>query len=171
MSLHCTLCRAILVEGQNWAPNKIKRNRKQCSQCLSKYGRTPARQAYQAAYRANRRDAAKEAAKKWQAKNPERCLWQRAKIRATDKGIPFDIHWSDIVIPTHCPALGIKLQTGTRGGCDSSPSLDRIRPEEGYVKNNIVVISNKANKIKSSANAEEVYKVAEWLKKLHAGVD
>ena len=45
----------------------------------------------------------------------------------------------DIVIPSHCPVLGIPLfQTlGKKGGGDHSPSLDKVRPELGYVPGNV----------------------------------
>lgn len=52
-----------------------------------------------------------------------------------------------------------------RGGGPSSPSLDRLRPELGYVRGNICVISNLANRIKSNAtSAEELEHVAAWMR-------
>lgn len=45
-----------------------------------------------------------------------------------------------------------------------SPTLDRIVPEKGYVLGNIAVISHKANAIKQNATAEEILRVAIWLK-------
>jgi hypothetical protein len=55
--------------------------------------------------------------------------------------------------------LGIPLVMGDKYAHDNSPSLDRIIPELGYVKGNIMVISHKANTIKSNANIEELEKV------------
>ncbi len=48
----------------------------------------------------------------------------------------------------------------------SSPSLDRIIPEKGYVKGNVIVVSNKANVIKNNATPEEIIAVGEFYKKL-----
>ena len=45
-----------------------------------------------------------------------------------------------------------------------SPSLDRVVPSKGYVRGNVAWMSVKANMIKSNANAEELYLVADWLK-------
>ena len=92
-------------------------------------------------------------------------LVKRAEKRAKEKGIPFGICVEDIQIPTHCPVLGIKLEAGTgKGPSDSSPSLDRISPELGYVKDNVRIISMKANRIKSDASAEEIEKVLNYLR-------
>jgi len=43
------------------------------------------------------------------------------------------------------------------------PSLDRIIPELGYIKGNVVFISNWANIIKQDASEKELYAVADWL--------
>src|SRR5260370_41742151 len=68
-----------------------------------------------------------------------------ARHRAKVGGIPFNITREDITIPEFCPVLGIKLESGTRQEHESSPSLDRVRPELGYIKGNVMVISHKAN--------------------------
>ena len=46
------------------------------------------------------------------------------------------------------------------------PSLDRIIPELGYVKGNVVFISMRANSIKQDATEQELYLVADWLYKI-----
>ena len=47
-----------------------------------------------------------------------------------------------------------------------SPSFDRIYPKKGYVKGNIVIVSNKANRIKTDATVDEIRKVADFYEKL-----
>lgn len=89
-----------------------------------------------------------------------------AKARATDAEIPFDLTIDDIVIPLYCPALGIKLFIGERGSRENSPSLDRIDPKLGYVKGNVIVISWRANRIKSNASYDEILKIGSWLEKM-----
>jgi hypothetical protein len=69
------------------------------------------------------------------------------------------------VIPTHCPALGIALEVQAVAPGWSSPSLDRLRPSEGYVPGNIVVLSTLANQIKSEATSGQIRLVAEWLER------
>lgn len=88
-----------------------------------------------------------------------------AKRRAKKAGVPFAITVDDIgEIPTHCPVLGIKLQTNTKAVADASPSLDRIEPALGYVKGNVAVMSKRANTIKSNGTAEEHEKIAAWMR-------
>lgn len=95
------------------------------------------------------------------SKRPEYKLWLRAKQRAKERGIFFDLKLEDIVIPKYCPILGIELKkTNNR---DTSPSLDRYIPELGYVPGNIAVISNRANQIKSNANLQELKRLVSWL--------
>jgi len=95
---------------------------------------------------------------------------QLTRSRATANGIPFSISEADFAeLPTHCPALGIELQyDGNRGkgAFDDSPSLDRIVPSLGYVPGNVVIISQRANRIKNDATVEELVKIAEFFSKL-----
>lgn len=80
-------------------------------------------------------------------------------------GLPFNLEASDLVVPDMCPVLGMPLQINTSPGPKlNSPSVDRIRPELGYVKGNVAVISMKANQIKNNATLEELEKVTEWLR-------
>jgi len=95
--------------------------------------------------------------------SPVRKLRQAAARRARDCGIPFSLQSGDITIPTHCPVLGIELRPGPNGGHANSPSLDRIRPELGYVSGNVAVISMRANRIKNDATPAELRRVADWL--------
>lgn len=104
-------------------------------------------------------------ASKWMKDNPEKAMHVRSKNRAKTLGLPFNIEYSDIVIPEYCPVLGIKIERGIgrSNHSDNSPSLDRIIPSLGYVKGNVIVISNRANKIKHNATPEEILKVAEFF--------
>ena len=96
---------------------------------------------------------------------PEWKMHQRAKQRCIDSGMKFDISVDDIVIPDICPILGIALNmnSGRSGAYKNSPSLDRIDNDKGYTKDNIWVISQKANAMKGSATKEELIKFAEWV--------
>jgi hypothetical protein len=77
--------------------------------------------------------------------------------------LPFNLSFRDIVIPELCPILGIALQRGLEGGLDNSPSLDRIVPRKGYVKGNVRVISNRANRIKSDSTPEELARILTYV--------
>lgn len=103
-------------------------------------------------------------------KHPERYLWRRAKSRAARDGLDFSITPEDIVIPTHCPVLGLELKInsaprgqGRAGGCSNSMSLDRMDSTRGYVKGNLMVMSQLANAMKNSATPEELLRFAEWI--------
>lgn len=79
-----------------------------------------------------------------------------AESRARRNDLPFDLDPEDIIIPAVCPYLGMALVRNTGGAKDNSPSLDKIRPELGYIKGNVQVISSKANRCKSDLSPEEL---------------
>ena len=95
-------------------------------------------------------------------------MHRRAKVRAKNKSIEFSIEPSDITIPDVCPILGIELfcTSGRSGAFRNSPSLDKIDPNRGYTKDNIWVISQMANTMKSNASIEDLKKFAEWISTL-----
>ena len=116
-------------------------------------------------YRSNpKQNLAKQ--KEWKINNLEKYLVQGAKQRAKKYGLPFDITYKDIVIPECCPYLGIKLVPFSEW---SSPSLDKIIPELGYVKGNIQVISTKANTMKNNATQAELVRFAEAILSMDTG--
>ena len=90
-------------------------------------------------------------------------ILDRSRSRAKKKGVPFDLTLEDIAIPTHCPALGIELNRASEKMTDASPSIDRIIPEFGYVPGNIMIISNRANRIKADATAAELRAIAKYI--------
>lgn len=101
----------------------------------------------------------KENADYWYRKN----LLYRAKERAKNCGVPFDLEHGDIVVPGFCPYLGIPIRRAKTRPDDFSPSIDRIVPELGYVRGNIEVISNRANVIKNCGTAAEHRLIADRL--------
>ncbi len=89
-----------------------------------------------------------------------------AKARATKAGVPFNITTADISIPHECPVLGIPLIVGQPQATDNSPSLDRVMPLLGYVPGNIIVISNRANRLKNNGTVAELRMVADFYERL-----
>lgn len=79
-----------------------------------------------------------------------------AKARAKKYNLEFDLTVDDLTIPEFCPLLEIKLEIGKKGDYENSPSLDRINPKKGYTKDNVWIISKKANSMKNSATIEEL---------------
>ena len=103
--------------------------------------------------------------RKWREENPERRFFANKKNTcARDGKHEWGIEFSDLVWPTHCPALGIELNyvEGGKGGRshDNSPSLDRLNSSRGYVKGNVLVVSCLANRIKNSSTPEQLARVA-----------
>lgn len=106
-------------------------------------------------------------AREWRRKNPSQKLIQGAKERAEKHNLPFNISAEDVPIPSICPVLGIPLtpNIGGRIASDNSPSIDRIIPEKGYVKGNVLVISYRANTIKNAGTIEEHLKIIEYMRR------
>lgn len=88
--------------------------------------------------------------------DPRFVLFNNAKSRAKQNNLTFDIKIDDIVVPEYCPVYGMKLKVGKGKAHDASPSLDRKNPLIGYTKENIWVISHKANRIKNNASISDL---------------
>lgn len=108
----------------------------------------------------------RKTSRRWFDRSPERCILYSARGRAKREKLPFNLELSDIVIPEFCPVLGIKLEKGDGCVCDTSPSIDQIVPNAGYVRGNIQIISHRANTIKSNASLEELKKLVAYLENL-----
>lgn len=94
-------------------------------------------------------------------------LIKSARTRAKSKGIPFNIEVQDLVLPAFCPVLGIPLKVGAGTVSDNSPTIDRMDPARGYIRNNVAVISMRANRIKSNATLKELKQVYDWYSARH----
>ncbi len=77
-------------------------------------------------------------------------LFHSAKKRAKEYGWEFNIMPDDIVIPSICPVFKVEMIGRF------SPSLDRKDSTKGYTRDNIQVISKRANFLKCNATIEEV---------------
>ena len=102
-------------------------------------------------------------ADKYRRSHKTKTMYQGAKERAKRRGLEFTIQLSDIVIGEKCPLLGIPMVYGTR----TSPSLDRIDNTKGYVPGNVMVISKKANTMKSDATFSDLFALAENIHKVY----
>lgn len=99
----------------------------------------------------------------WRKKNIAKAMFIRARSRAKNKNLDFNITIEDIQIPEFCPILGIKLEPANGLASDNSPSLDRIDSNLGYIKENIIVCSYRANRIKNDSSFEEIEKLYSWI--------
>jgi hypothetical protein len=101
--------------------------------------------------------------------HPQYVLIRAAQNRARKHDVPCTIGPEDLVVPSHCPILGIPLTFGRGKLCDGSPTVDRIIPKHGYVPGNVAVISWRANCVKSAGSADEHEKIAAWIRANEAG--
>ncbi len=96
--------------------------------------------------------------KSYRARFRLRELLRFCRQRAKKSGTPFDITEADFDhLPTHCPILGIQLHYGGNGKGrqdDNSATIDRIDNARGYVRDNVLICSWRANRIKSDGTAD-----------------
>lgn len=97
-------------------------------------------------------------------------LLRGARGRARAANLQFSLTKADIIVPAVCPVLGIVLGMGTKYGRDGSPSIDRINNSLGYVPDNIIVVSWRANRLKSDATPDELKAIAAFYDKVSAHV-
>lgn len=124
----------------------------------------------------NSTEGAKTAKDRWKARDPK-WAWVvsavgAARTRAKFLNLPFDLTNEYIlsILPEACPVLGVTLSFGgTSRPVPNSASIDKIVPSLGYTKGNVAVISYKANAIKSNATADEIERVAKWLRAIENG--
>jgi hypothetical protein len=91
-------------------------------------------------------------------------LWISARGSSKRRGKEFTISIEDIKIPELCPFLGIPLTCiRGKGYFSSNASIDRIDSTKGYVKDNIQVISRKANLMKNDATKEQLIAFASGI--------
>ena len=122
---------------------------------------------YQKEYRRKNKNKLSLYKQRWKANNYELTMYDNAKHRAKRKGLEFTIEIADLVIPEMCPILEIPLKINIGGQQYDSPSLDRIDNSKGYIKDNIMIISNLANTMKSYASAYQLIKFARWVLKTY----
>ena len=89
------------------------------------------------------------------------------KMKASTKDVTLTAEELLELIPKDlkCPVFGTKFSFGKGHNWkykQNSMSVDRIDNNKGYNKDNIVIVSFKANAMKSSATLKELYQVADF---------
>jgi hypothetical protein len=90
------------------------------------------------------------------------------KQRAKKQNLLFDLDFDYLmeIAPDSCPVFNFPLGWGRRtfGIAEfDCPSLDRIVPELGYVKGNVMWLSKLANSMKQNATPEQLTQFANWI--------
>ena len=93
------------------------------------------------------------------------------KMKASTKDVTLTAEELLELIPKDlkCPVFGTKFSFGKGHNWkykQNSMSVDRIDNNKGYHKDNIVIVSFKANVMKSSATLKELYQVADFYYEL-----
>lgn len=149
----CSKCRQLLPIQEFHKNGSCKRRRSYCRACSTRQTREWRLRQTKRFYREKRRRAV--------ARNPRSYFVSQAKRLAKNAGVPFDLSKEDIELPTHCPLLEIPIVYFARGRrVDGSASLDRLVPAHGYVRGNVKIISELANRIKTNATSEQIKTIA-----------
>lgn len=94
-------------------------------------------------------------------------LLSSIKNRAKRNNLEYNLDKDKMYWPQVCPVFGTPLNYNARiNERDNAPSVDRIDPSKGYTLDNTVVISHRANKIKSNATLDEMIKITEYILKV-----
>lgn len=101
---------------------------------------------------------------------------KKIKYHCKISTLPFDLDlpYLEAIATNHCPVFGIKFtwrlsRLGKGKSLDTTPQLDRLVPELGYVKGNVAFLSKRANRMKDDGTMEEHYAIADWIwEQLHA---
>jgi len=101
-------------------------------------------------------------------KLPEiKSIYNRLKASAKKRNIEFNLELHELWYidwPISCPIFGMPLKFNRNGVQDDSFSFDRIDSSKGYSIDNLVIISWKANRLKSNASLEELNTINSFIK-------
>lgn len=100
-------------------------------------------------------------------------LWKQLKNSAKRRNIHFDLSITDIDeigMPITCPVLGIPLKFNRNKVEDDSVSFDRIDSSKGYTKDNLIIVSYRANRIKTDASLVELNKIVDFYNNLNKNI-
>jgi hypothetical protein len=126
---------------------------------------------YYKEYYKNNKDKYKKAILKFYNNDVVKYILYRTKSTSKNRNIEFNITEEDIIIPDVCPYLGIQINNQVmigHGRHPDAPSLDRIDSSKGYIKGNVQVISDLANRMKQNATSEQLVTFAHNILKIHS---
>ena len=92
-------------------------------------------------------------------------LLSHLRSSAKKRNIEFTLTLSDLYdlsFPLTCPILEVPINYTTKGYNEFSPSVDRIDSDQGYIAENIQVMSFKANRAKNNLSDSELKQMAKY---------
>lgn len=140
-----------------------------------KFGHTAPRRTDNTACEICGRTRSKISNKKNATRHPFRVLVHNIRTRCKKENVPVDIDetylkeiWTGV-----CPVFGSEIKYGFGSGKRAKnrsldkrkqvASLDRIIPELGYIKGNVIFMSDLANMMKQNASRAELLQFAHWI--------
>lgn len=108
----------------------------------------------------------KEYAKKYRTErdNQLKAIFYSARSRSKIRGLEWNLEIEDVLnCPDVCPVLGIEIKFQEGPGSHHSPSIDRFDNTKGYTKDNIRMISLRANTLKSDGTLKEFEHLIKYL--------
>ncbi len=167
----CTIC-GVKLTSENTTWYRQKNYIYKCNECMRQEKAIDANE-----WRKNNPDRAGKGSEKYRRnlkkKNPKRYTAQQmrgsAKKRANALDLDYDLDskYLESIMPDVCPSLGLEIKYGGGEKTKNSASLDRIVPEKGYVKGNVMIVSQLANLMKNEANSEEMLNFSKWVMKTY----
>ena len=129
---------------------------------------------YQKQRRENNKDKVLEYGREYQQKRRESFEYrlqmllnasrQRAKLKNREHTITLEDIKELYPVDGKCPVFGFDLEFNNTGFRETSPSIDRIDSDKGYTKDNIQIISWKANRLKAYATVEDLEILVAFMK-------
>ncbi len=100
----------------------------------------------------------------------QRLLFNTKKSDAKRKNIHFSLKFEEMIFPVCCPVFNFELNYFPKGKVVyNSPSFDRLDGDMGYTKSNVLIVSWKANTIKSFGSLKDLEKIVLFYQKLSTG--
>jgi len=97
---------------------------------------------------------------------PLKYLLNLSRKRAKAEGREHTITEADLFPPVVCPVLGLPIRWDREGRAGpDSPSIDRIDNARGYVPGNVIIVSLRANSLKSDADRAELGRLDRFYNK------
>lgn len=95
-------------------------------------------------------------------RSPEMYILNGTRSHAKERGIDFNLELEDIIIPDTCPICQIPLIFSAKR-TNNTPSIDRVDNNLPYIKENVRIISWRANRLKNNMTKEEVARLNDYL--------
>lgn len=110
----------------------------------------------------------KEVAASKYKENPFKTMIRSKRSECKKKGLEFNLTeeylkklWTGV-----CPVFNVPITIGNSGmGSHMSGHLDRLDPDKGYIKGNVMFITGRANRIKYNATIEELQLIVDYMKR------